>query len=178
MRLLPIAPICAQPRIAPARTDAGAPAADLRGSHAMSSRPWIAPSIPARPREAVVVRGRAEPLSSVPFHDDGPLRRWLMASGEGEPALPVFVALHEFSAVEEASRAYCQPHVHDFDEINVLHTSSSLRVDLLLGDEVVTVDAPATVFIPAGLPHSANVRSGEGVLVAILLSGEYRATAP
>lgn len=144
----------------------------------MAGRLVTAPPIPGRPRRAVIVRGHEEPLGAMPFHSDGPLRRWRMAGGDPHAALPVFVALHEFASVEAGSRSYCEPHVHDFDEINVLYTSSSLQVDLRLGDEVVTVDAPATVYIPAGLPHSANVRSGEGVLVAVLLSGEYRASAP
>jgi hypothetical protein len=144
----------------------------------MSSRPEMATPSLDRPRRAVIVRGHEEPLGAMPFHADGPLRRWRMAGGDAQAALPVFVALHEFASVEAGRRTYCEPHVHDFDEINVLYTSSSLQVDLRLGDELVTVDAPATIYIPAGLPHSANVRSGEGVLVAVLLSGEYRASAP
>ena len=125
---------------------------------------------------AAIVPGRPEPLDGVPFHEAGPLRRWLLASDELAPGAGVFIALHEFSDVPPAERVYCRPHRHDHDEINVFHTTSRLEVEVLLGEEKVVVEAPATVLIPAGTPHAANVRSGSGVMVAILLDGRYRAT--
>lgn len=123
-----------------------------------------------------MVPGREAPLEGVPFHEAGPLRRWLLASEELAPGGGVFIALHEFSDVPPAERAYCRPHRHDHDEINIFHTTSRLEVEVLLGEEKVVVEAPATVLIPAGTPHAANVRSGSGVMVAILLDGRYRAT--
>ncbi len=125
---------------------------------------------------AAVVPGRPAPLDGVPFHAAGPLKRWLLASDELAPGAGVFIALHEFSDVPPEERAYCRPHRHDHDEINVFHTTSRLEVEVLLGEEKVVVEAPATVLIPAGTPHAANVRSGSGVMVAILLDGRYRAT--
>lgn len=121
-----------------------------------------------------IVKGRLEPLENVPFHSEGPLKRWLLASEAMAPGSGVFIALHEFSEVEPAQRDYCRPHRHDHDEINVFHTTSHLEVDL--DGETVLVEAPATVLIPAGVRHAANVRSGTGFLVAILLDGTYRAT--
>ena len=96
--------------------------------------------------------------------------RW-MAPGSG-----VFIALHEFSSVEPARRDYCRPHRHDHDEINVFHTTSRLEVEVDLDGETFVLEAPATVLIPAGVRHAANVRSGSGFMVAILLDGSYRAT--
>jgi hypothetical protein len=130
----------------------------------------------SRVGRAAIVRGRPEPLDGVPFHSAGPLKRWLLSSEEMAPGAGVFIALHEFSGVEPASRDYCRPHRHDHDEINVFHTTSHLEVEVLLGEEKLVVEAPATVLIPAGTPHAANVRSGSGVMVAILLDGRYRAT--
>jgi quercetin dioxygenase-like cupin family protein len=94
-----------------------------------------------------------------------------MAPGSG-----VFIALHEFSDVEPAQRDYCRPHRHDHDEINVFHTTSHLQVEVDLDGETAVVEAPATVLIPAGVRHAANVRSGSGFMVAILLDGHYKAT--
>ena len=39
------------------------------------------------------------------------------------------------------------------------------------------VRGPASVFIPAGLPHSANVRAGTGFFVAIVLGVQEYDTA-
>ena len=123
-----------------------------------------------------IVKGRVEPLAGVPFHSEGPLTRWLLASEEMAPGSGVFIALHEFSSVEPARRDYCRPHRHDHDEINVFHTTSRLEVEVDLDGETFVLEAPATVLIPAGVRHAANVRSGSGFMVAILLDGSYRAT--
>ncbi|MGE0704237.1 MAG: homocitrate synthase [Vicinamibacterales bacterium] len=131
----------------------------------------------ANPREPIVVSGRAEPLADVPFHRDGPLTRWLMSSAALHPNLNTHIAIHQFTEVEPGTRDYCDVHVHDYDEINVFHTTSALRVAVCLGDETIQVDAPATVYIPAGTPHSANVTSGSGFMVAILMDGAFRAVA-
>jgi uncharacterized protein YjlB len=136
-----------------------------------------APLTSERPRRrALILKGRAEPLGRVPFHADGPLTPWLLASASMDPAANVHVALHEFSGVAPAHREYCQPHVHERDEINVLHTTSQLLVEYTLDGETTLVEAPATVLIPAGVQHCANVRSGSGFMVVVLLDGEYRAT--
>jgi uncharacterized protein YjlB len=127
-------------------------------------------------RRAAIVRGRPEALDTVPFHSEGPLKRWLLASEEMAPGSGVFIALHEFSGVEPARRDYCRPHRHDHDEINVFHTTSHLEVEVELDGEKVLLEAPATVLIPAGVRHAANVRSGSGFMVAVLLDGTYRAT--
>jgi hypothetical protein len=128
-------------------------------------------------RQPVVVRGRIEPLANVPFHHDGPLTRWLMAGAALHPGLDYHIAIHQFTDVEPAPREYCEVHVHDYDEINVFHTTSALHVAVRLGEHTLQVEAPATVFIPAGTPHAANVTSGTGFMVAILLDGEFRAVA-
>lgn len=127
-------------------------------------------------RRALILKGTPEPLGRVPFHADGPLTRWLLASASMDPAANVHVAVHEFSGVAPAHRGYCQPHVHERDEINVLHTTGSLAVEYVLDGETTLVEAPATVLIPARVRHSANVRSGSGFMVVVLLDGEYRAT--
>ncbi len=127
-------------------------------------------------RRPAIVKGRLEPLHGVPFHADGPLKRWLLASEAMAPGSGVFIALHEFSGVEPARRDYCRPHRHDHDEINVFHTTSHLEVEVDLDGETVLLEAPATVLIPAGVRHAANVRSGSGFMVAILLDGTYRAS--
>lgn len=93
-----------------------------------------------------------------------------------DPAVGVYIAVHQYSDVVPESREYCRPHVHDHDEINVFHSTALLEVEVVLGEETVLVEAPATVFIPAGVRHAANVRSGSGFMVAILLAGDYHAT--
>lgn len=140
-----------------------------------SSSPLAGDSTTAR--RPIVVTGRIEPLAHVPFHHDGPLTRWLMASTSLHPDFTYHIAIHQFSDVMPADRHYCDVHVHEFDELNVFHSTSDLRVAVRLGDETIEVTAPATVFIPAGTPHAANVISGSGTMTAILMSGTLRAVS-
>jgi hypothetical protein len=129
-----------------------------------------------RARQPIVVRGQLEPLRNIPFHHDGPLTRWLMASAALHPDLDCHIAIHQFSNVETARRDYCEVHIHEYDEINVFYaTASGLHVAVQLDGETIQVDAPATVYIPAGTPHAANVISGTGFMVAILMDGQFRA---
>jgi uncharacterized protein YjlB len=100
----------------------------------------------------------------------------MMASADLDPNLGCYVAIHRFTDVPADDRDYCHVHVHEYDEINIFHTDSALRMDVQLGDEMVQVDAPATVFIPAGTPHATNVKSGSGFMVAVLFDGTFRAT--
>lgn len=132
----------------------------------------------AIPTAPIISQARLEPLENVPFHSNGPVTRWLMASRTLDPRVGFHVALHEMVDVEPASRDYCKPHVHDCDELDVFHTSDQLEVEVRLGDEVHLVKAPASVVIPAGTVHSANVRAGSGFMVVVLLDGSYRASAP
>ena len=125
----------------------------------------------------VITQARIEPLDGVPFHTSGPITRWLMASQRLDPRVGVHIALHEMNDVEPATRSYCAPHVHDCDELNIFHTTSTLEVEVRLDDAVHLVKAPASVVIPAGTVHAANVRSGSGFMVVVLLEGRYRATA-
>ncbi len=125
----------------------------------------------------IIVKGRLDPLANVPFHRDGPLTRWLMASAALHPDLQCHIAIHQFSSVETAPRDYCDLHVHEYDEIDVFHTTSALRVAVRLGDDTHQVDAPATVFVPAGTPHALNVTSGSGFMIAFLMDGRFRAVS-
>ena len=75
-------------------------------------------------------------------------------------------------------RKYCEPHRHDVDEINILLSQGHLLYDIRLGDERYEVEAPASVYIPAGLVHSANVIEGSGFFVAVIASARYEALPP
>jgi hypothetical protein len=137
--------------------------------HAFATAGLISPGLP---------RG----LETIPHHHAGPLIRWLMAGAELHPEAGAHVAVHRLDAVDDRGRDYCDVHAHDVPELNLVLPDGELTYDIVLGDETHTVAGPASVLIPAGLPHSANVRSGSGYFVAILLGvDDYAgalATAP
>lgn len=114
--------------------------------------------------DPTIVPNVLEALAGVPAHsDDLEVVRWF---ARGSAA---YVAVHELINVPNGVRQYCEEHSHQVeDEINVLvGRPGELTYRIRLDDDSREVDSPATVFIPAGVTHSANVLSGSGYLVVI-----------
>jgi len=82
---------------------------------------------------------------------------------------PVHVAIHAIAGIKTCNETdYSAPHVHlDRNEINLLISNGELVYAITLGEETHEVAAPATIWIPAGLRHASNVRTGEGFFVCI-----------
>ena len=100
-----------------------------------------------------------------------------MLAGPGvHPQINKHIVAHEIRNVSADLRSYCEPHVHDCPEINILLSLTRLIYEIRLGDEVYIVEAPATIYIPAGLLHSANVVEGSGFFVALVQTGNYEAS--
>ncbi len=48
-----------------------------------------------------------------------------------------------------------------------------LKVEVMLGDEVFSVESPCSVFIPSGILHSYRIISGPGLFINHVLKGNY-----
>lgn len=123
----------------------------------------------------LISQGLVTPLETVPFHGNGiaPLSRRVLAGGGVHDELGRRVVAHEVIEVGVAPRSYCEPHVHDCAELNLLLSTSRLVYEIRLGDDIYEVEAPASIHIPAGLLHSANVISGTGFFIAMIDTSDY-----
>lgn len=122
----------------------------------------------------LITPGLVEPLSAIAFHGDAPLERRLFAGGSVHPSANCHLAVHEIRQIEpRLDRAYCLPHAHNCNELNVLLSLSKLVFRIVLGDETYVVEAPSSIFIPAGLVHCANVVEGTGFFITLLDCGDY-----
>ena len=91
--------------------------------------------------------------------------------GEG-----IRIALHTIKLLPKEIPHYCDLHWHDFDEINIiLSEDGSLVYTVQLDDEIYTLKAPTTVYIPKGIKHKSEVVSGKGMMITINFTGEYKA---
>ncbi|MET0386791.1 MAG: homocitrate synthase [Polyangiales bacterium] len=133
-----------------------------------------------RSHAGLISLGEVSALKDVPFHgaDHAPLLRRVLTGGAVHPQAEKRIVAHELRAVSAEKRAYCEPHVHDCPEINLLLTLDRLVYEITLGSEVFIVEAPASIYIPAGLVHSANVIEGSGFFIAIIETADYVAKAP
>ncbi|XXX79831.1 hypothetical protein WMF30_13760 [Sorangium sp. So ce134] len=115
--------------------------------------------------ETVLCTNVPSPLSSVAFHQDVECIRRFFAAG-----FPVHLAVHRVERAEPARRDYTALHTHDGPEINlILPDPAGLEYRIELGDSVHHVTESTSIWIPPGVPHSANVVRGSGYLITMRL---------
>jgi hypothetical protein len=135
------------------------------------------PTLSLGRHQSLISPGLIQSLDSIAFHADGPLERRLFAGRDVHAAANWHVAVHELRAVDrQVDRDYCAPHAHNCDELNLLLSFGRLVMRIELADECYIVEAPASIFIPAGLTHSANVIEGSGFYVTLLPHADYART--
>lgn len=121
-------------------------------------------------------KGMNEPLEKIPFHQKAPIKRFSMLNKSMVPESDTHVAVHFVDALQKIPK-YSQLHKHNHDEINlILSTGDTLRYKIQLEDETYSVSSPSSIFIPKGIKHSAEVMSGTGIFVCIILSDNYDAS--
>ncbi len=123
----------------------------------------------------LITKGIEEALSTVAFHRDGPLTRYVMLQKDKVDGDGGFrVVSHIVDTTNKELGSYCELHYHDFDEVNIiLSEDNSLKYKIQLEDETYTVEAPATVYIPKGIRHAAEAISGKGTYITITFTKEY-----
>ncbi|GEM_PF-540996 len=128
--------------------------------------------------EGLIAHGVIEELSRVPFHnrERAPVTRRVLSGDSIHTELDRRVVIHEVRDVLAARRDYCALHFHDFAEVNLLLTTTRLTYEIRLGDDTYLVEAPASIHLPAGLAHSANVFEGSGFFIALIDTAHYSAS--
>lgn len=126
----------------------------------------------------LIWRGVVEGLGQVPFHSGAaaPLTRRVLSGPSLHEGLERRIVVHELADVRAERRHYCAPHFHDFAEVNLLLSSSCLKYEIRLGHETYLVEAPASIHIPVGLVHAANVFEGSGFFIALMDTAHYSAS--
>jgi len=122
-----------------------------------------------------ITKGISESLSKVPFHSDAPIKRKLMLGKTTGPKSDIHLAVHFVDATRKKISKYSVLHKHNVDEVNLLLSNNDKLVyEIQLEDEIYKVTSPATVFIPSGVRHRADVISGKGHFVCLILSNKYK----
>lgn len=122
-----------------------------------------------------IKKGIVEPLSKILFHGEAPINRILMLDKTSVPESNVHIAVHFIKNLSKKIPKYSELHKHDCAEVNlILSEDEKLTYKIQFEDEIYKVTSPATIFIPKGVKHSAEVLSGKGIFVCIILKGEYK----
>ena len=122
-----------------------------------------------------ITKGIPEPLSKVPLHKKAPIKRISMLSQKTIPESKIHAAVHFVDAINKKISKYSILHKHDTDEVNIiLSENNKLVYEIQLDDEIYKVSSPVTIFIPKGVKHRADVISGKGFFVCLILSNKYK----
>jgi L-cysteine desulfidase len=122
-----------------------------------------------------ITKGIHEPLSEVQFHKKAPIKRISMLSKKTIPESKIHAAVHFVDAINKKISKYSILHKHDVDEVNILLSQNDKLVyEIQLNDEIYKVSSPVTIFIPKGVNHRADVISGSGFFVCLIMSNKYK----
>ena len=122
-----------------------------------------------------ITKGIHEPLSKIQFHKKAPIKRISMLSKKTIPESKIHVAVHFVDAIDKKISKYSILHMHDVDEVNILLSQNDKLVyEIQLDDEIYKVSSPVTIFIPKGVNHRADVISGSGFFVCLIMSNKYK----
>lgn len=115
--------------------------------------------------EHLIIENKREKLSTVAFHNDVSCIDRYFAEG-----FPFHLAIHKVSKAENVKK-YTELHTHDVDELNIIICEDGEMEYLIqLGDEEYHLKSNTSIWIPKGLPHSANVILGSGYYIAMRLN--------
>lgn len=122
-----------------------------------------------------ITKGIHEPLSKIQFHKKAPIKRISMLSKKTIPESKIHAAVHFVDAIDKKISKYSILHKHDVDEVNILLSQNDKLVyEIQLDDEIYKVSSPVTIFIPKGVKHRADVISGSGFFVCLIMSNKYK----
>lgn len=122
-----------------------------------------------------ITKGIHEPLSKVPLHKKAPIKRISMLSKKTIPESNIHAAVHFVNAIDKKISKYSILHKHDTDEVNIiLSQDAKLVYEIQMDDEIYKVSSPVTIFIPKGVKHRADVISGSGFFVCLIMSNKYK----
>lgn len=113
--------------------------------------------------QAMIVENIESPLSAIPFHRDVEGIERLLAKD-----FPLHLAIHKVKDILSVPAPYTLPHVHEFDEINIL-IGEELVYEIQLGLKKYQLKGNHSIFIPAGTLHASNVQTGNGYFIALWL---------
>ena len=118
--------------------------------------------------EALIFAMQRSALSNVPFHADTKfITRYFSEN------FPVHLAVHEISPVMKTPEEYTLPHVHDGeDEVNIIISRNNLVYKIQLDNDEYIVENNSSIWIPAGMQHSANVIKGSGYFITMRMTKE------
>lgn len=115
-------------------------------------------------KKYIIEKFRAESINQIKNH--------VMAEGIDRLVvnqIPLHCAIHKID-VQSPPQDYSLTHSHSAeDELNIILNDQDhdLLYRFVINDEEIELSAPASVWVPAGISHNANVIKGRGTFICM-----------
>ncbi|WP_405532670.1 hypothetical protein OG592_35265 [Streptomyces avidinii] len=114
------------------------------------------------------------------YHRNGPGDRFVLVDNRFVPSANQYCIARRIPLLDDYGPGHVDTHVHHCDSLFVFLGEDQgyrgLSVKVTLGDEVIAVESPASVFIPSGVAHGYRVVSGAGTYLNHVLAGDYNSS--
>lgn len=114
------------------------------------------------------------------YHRTGPGDRYVLVDHRFVPGCGQYCIARRIPHLDDYGSGHIDTHVHYCDSLFVFLGDGTgytgLQVEVTLGDRVTPLESPASVFIPAGVPHSYRVVGGAGTYLNHVLAGDYNSS--
>lgn len=152
---------------------------------------WIEPETVGRSRstwrqslpddvERWVVDPQVISATELRHHRAGPGSRYVLVDDRFVPGAGQYCIARRIPRLDDYGPGHIDTHVHHCDSLFIFLGDepdyTGLRAEVTLDGEVIAVESPATVFIPAGIPHGYRVVSGAGTYLNHVLAGDYNSS--
>ncbi len=122
-----------------------------------------------RPQELPALANHAEEALPAAY---GP--RLVHMSAALVPGADVFITSRTVTGLDAPAEPNVHPHRHPVSQTYLLLSADdSLQVEVEIGGRKAVVNAPASIFVPAGELHTIRVLRGSGNLLSVVRSGVY-----
>ncbi|HEX6660086.1 MAG TPA: LeuA family protein [Ilumatobacter sp.] len=147
---------------------------------ALARTTTLAPASPLEHPERLVNHPEVVSAEELRHHRKGPGSRYLMLDRRVVADARQYCIVREIPVADVHGPGHVDVHRHAVDSLFLFlgHEQglSGLRVEVRLAASLMTVDSPASVFIPSGVDHSYRVVSGGGLFVNHVLEDDYNSS--
>ena len=126
-------------------------------------------------KQPSVIEGSKQALHETPLgipkSIDSFLNRYTLMQKDLCPDAPVHIAVHLIKDLDDEPEPYVDAHCHPTcDEIGmVIGQPGELEYEMILDGKTHRIQAPASIFIPAGTTHRARALRGNGAYACMLM---------
>jgi 2-isopropylmalate synthase len=147
----------------------------LAGQRRSTSRPAL-----AHDPESWIVDPQVITATELRYHRAGPGHRYVLVDNRFVSGADQYCIARRIPRLDDYGSGHVDTHVHHCDSLFVFlgdeDDYQGLSVEVTLAGHVYPLQSPASVFIPAGVPHGYRVVGGAGTYLNHVLAGDYNSS--